>query len=351
VLRGAVIGLGNVAVAAHLPGWASRRDVTIVAAVDPDARRRRCLEGEFAALRWYDDLGQALAREGLDFVDICAPPAFHAGLARPALAAGLHVLCEKPLAIRHADAQDLAALARARDRALHTVHNWLHAAPSRAITAALAEGAVGRVRRIAWQTLRTTPAAAAGDAGNWRTDAAIAGGGILFDHGWHALYCVAGWMGTHPATVAAVLETRRHREWNLEDTATVRLAADGVEAEIFLTWTAEARSNRVEIVGERGRLLLEGEWLAIERAGAPAERRRCAPPLSEGSHHPAWFAGVMESFVAAAGAARPAEASNLADAVLCSALIHAALASSALGGRPVPVPEGAGFPAAGLAGG
>lgn len=339
MLRGAVVGLGHVAVAGHLPGWRARPDVRIVAAVDPDERRRRCLEGPLAAIPWYPDTARLLEREALDFVDICAPPAFHAGLARQALAAGLHVLCEKPLVTRDEDARALAALALGRGRALHTVHNWLHAAPARAISAALAAGLIGRVRRIAWQTLRTKPAIATGENGNWRTDAAIAGGGILFDHGWHALYCVARWMGIRPVAVAATLETRRHREWDLDDTATVRLTAGDVAGEIFLTWTADRRLNRIEIEGELGRLRLEGASLEIERDGRPRECRHCPPALSEGSHHPDWFAGVVGAFIAALGTADPAAASNLNEAVLCSALTHAALASSAAGGRPVPVPK------------
>lgn len=337
MLRGAIVGLGNVAVAGHLPGWLARRDVRVVAAVDPDARRRACLEGPLSALAWYPELTQLLDNETLDFVDVCAPPALHAGLARQALAAGLHVLCEKPLVTRHADAQVLAALARGRGRALHAVHNWLHAAPSRAITAALAAGSIGRVRRIAWQTLRTKPAITTGEGGNWRTDPAIAGGGILFDHGWHALYCVARWMAVRPATVAATLETRRHRDWNLEDTATVRLAGAGVEGDIFLTWTADQRLNRVDIEGDGGRLRLEGALLEIERGNAPPERQQCVPALSDGSHHPDWFAGVVDDFVGALGAAAPAEASNLGEALLCSALVDAALTSSAAGGCAIPV--------------
>ena len=148
-----------------------------------------------------------------------------------------------------------------------------------------------------WRTLRTQPAITAGPAGvaNWRVDPRLAGGGILFDHGWHALYCVARWAGV-PHAVSARLETRRFREWPLEDTATVDLETASGVSQIFLTWAAEKRLNEIEIEGEHGHIHLEGDtsfWLRA-RSGVS-----CPPALSEGSHHPDWFDGVVDDFLRA----------------------------------------------------
>src|SRR5262249_57498794 len=98
MLRGAIIGLGNVAVHAHLPGWQSRRDVAIVAATDADPARQSVCAGQLPQCRWYDTVDRLLDHGELDFVDVCTPPSSHAGLIRAALERGLHVLCEKPLA-------------------------------------------------------------------------------------------------------------------------------------------------------------------------------------------------------------------------------------------------------------
>ena len=337
--RGAIIGLGNVAANGHLPGWLARPDITIVAAADADPGRRACLQGAGQDVAWYADADALLAEETLDFVDICTPPAAHAALIRAALEADLNVLCEKPLVTCAEDAVPLIALARARGHAVHTVHNWLYAPPARAITAALSRGEVGRVQRLRWETLRTKPAVTVVSDGaiNWRTDPAIAGGGILVDHGWHALYCVARWMGVAPETVAARLETRKHREWQLEDTATVTLAGAGVTAEIFLSWAAASRENSVVVEGSDGALHLEGATLTVTAAGRPSEARPCPPALSEGSHHPDRFAGVVDDFLAALDAETPCDVANLAEADLCARLIAGAKASDAAGGVPVPV--------------
>ena len=230
--------------------------------------------------------------ETLDFVDICSPPGRHASLIGRALDAGLHVLCEKPLATRAEDAEVSAAAAARAGRVLHTVHNWLKAPICLKISALIDEGAIGAVRSVRWRTLRTQPATAVSQDGvtNWRVDPALAGGGILFDHGWHALYCVARWAGV-PRGVSARLETRRFHEHPLEDTATLALETASGASHVFLTWAADERSNAIEIDGEEGQIRVVGDAVVM-RSNSRERRWSCPPSLSEGSHHPDWFGGV-----------------------------------------------------------
>src|SRR4029079_18942984 len=96
--RGALLGLGNVAVPGHLPGWRTRADCEIVAASDSKPATRAVCACTLPAARWHDSVESLLAHEALDFVDICAPPSSHAPLIEAALTRALHVLCEKPLA-------------------------------------------------------------------------------------------------------------------------------------------------------------------------------------------------------------------------------------------------------------
>jgi predicted dehydrogenase len=329
VLRGAFIGFGNVAAKGHLPGWRSRDDVRIVAATDALSTRRDAFLEACPGGRWYESVQDLLSGEALDFVDICTPPSSHAALIKQALEADLHVLCEKPLVTRVADAQIVAATAAGAGRVVHTVHNWLKAPICRKISALIAEGAIGRPRSIRWRTLRTQPAVAvATDGGtNWRVDPTIAGGGILFDHGWHALYCMVRWGGA-PRAVAAKLEKRRFHEWPLEDTATVALDLTSGTGEIYLTWAGEERANTIEIDGEQGSISAAGERVVL-RTSSGEQRWACPPSLSEGSHHQDWFVGVAEDFRVAA---TTGDRSNLEEAVLCARLIDLAQRSSAAGG-------------------
>jgi predicted dehydrogenase len=328
MLRGAFIGFGNVAANGHMPGWRLRDDVEIVAATDAAASRREAFLAACPDGRWFDTVDDLLLRERLDFVDICAPPGGHAPLIGRALDAGLHVLSEKPLVTQVDDALRLASAAAQAGRVLHTVHNWLHATLCRNISALVDEGAIGAVRSARWRTLRTQPATAvsAPGAANWRVDPKLAGGGILIDHGWHALYCVARWAGV-PRSVSARLETRRLHDQPLEDTATLDLQTASGVSQIFLTWAADERSNAIEIDGEQGEIRAAGDTVFVRSNSQ--ERRWTAPSLSEGSHHPDWFGGVAADFVAAATGAGE---SNLDEAVLCARLIDAAQRSNAAGG-------------------
>ncbi|MFC0532066.1 Gfo/Idh/MocA family protein [Phytohabitans kaempferiae] len=101
--------------------------IDVVAVVDPDIDRaeqlaaRRCPAAVPAT-----SLRQAHAQVRADLVANLTPPQLHAAVSREALAAGLHVLTEKPLALQASDAVELAELARANRRTLAVMHNRAH---------------------------------------------------------------------------------------------------------------------------------------------------------------------------------------------------------------------------------
>jgi len=337
MVRGAIVGLGNVALEGHLPGWMRRPDVAIVAATDVEPSRRAALQAQVPDARWYADTDDLLAHEALDFVDVCTPPSTHAPVATAALRSGVHVLCEKPLVISPDELPPLAQLADARGLVLHTVHNWHHAPIIKRATELIAERAIGDVRRVVWQTLRTKPAATRdGTHGNWRLDPARSGGGVLTDHGWHVFYVIRRWVGQTPTSVTARLETRRHTAWPVEDTAVVHLAFPHATAEIVLTWAADERANRAEIVGTAGRLELRDDTIVFVRDGRE-QQWPCPPALSNGSVHRDWFDPVIDQFLGeVTGAAKPD--GNLAEAALCTTLENLARESSRRGGSSMSVP-------------
>ncbi len=88
--RGALIGLGNVALHGHLPGWRRRRDVEIVGGTDSRPEQRAVLMAHAPGARWYATADELLTEAALDFVDICTPPTSHAPLIRSALERALH---------------------------------------------------------------------------------------------------------------------------------------------------------------------------------------------------------------------------------------------------------------------
>lgn len=333
MLRGAFIGFGNVAAKGHLPSWQTLDNIGIVGATDTVGARREIFLGACPNGRWYDSVDDLLSDKTLDFIDICTPPSSHAGLIKRILDVKLHVLCEKPLVTQLEDAKSIVDAAASSGRTVHTVHNWLNAPICAKITSLIDEGAVGGVRTVRWQTLRTEPAVTVtSDGSNWRADPAIAGGGILLDHGWHALYCVVRWAGA-PRSVAARLENLRFRDWPREDTATVALDLNSASAQIYLTWSANERANHIEVEGDRGRIEVADDTVIL-RSNKGEQRWSCPPSLSQGSHHRDWFVGVAEEFrLAATSGGR----GNLDQAILCAQIIALAQRSSASGGARLPL--------------
>lgn len=339
MLRGAMIGCGNVAVNGHLPGWLTRPDVEISAVAETNPERKADVAARLPRAHWYDSVEALLAGETLDFVDICTPPATHAGLIRSALKRGLHVLCEKPLVCRMDELGELSRMAEKADKALFTVHNWHHAPIIRFVGDLLRQGAIGDVRHCAWEVLRTKPAAAgSGGSVNWRLDPAMAGGGILVDHGWHAFYILYGWMDEAPARVNARLETRRHTASPLEDTATVQFEFARATGEVHLTWAADERRTGAEVLGAGGAIHVEDNAVVLREAGLRGAERRWTFPsaLSDGSHHPEWFGEVAGEFVASMRD-KTFRGANLAEASLCVELLTTAQESSRQGGAWFPI--------------
>src|SRR5438046_9312205 len=98
MLRGAIIGFGNIAIQGHVPAWRRRHDVEIVAGTDARPAQRAALATHMPGARWYDSSDALLADAGLDLVDIAAPPSRHAPLTRGALALGAHAARGTPAA-------------------------------------------------------------------------------------------------------------------------------------------------------------------------------------------------------------------------------------------------------------
>src|SRR5207249_2278514 len=186
--RGAVIGAGGIARQAHLPAFLEapsvRGRVAIVALVDsaPD-------------LAPVDGIPLLSRREQLagappaDFIDVCTPTATHLDLTLWGLEQGYHVLCEKPVAVTRAEADRIAAAARARGRLVMPCHQYRFNPAWTKVKQWLDEGAIGRwhLAEFSVYRLMADPGRQAGGGGGggggdtpWRgTSAAGRGGGLV----------------------------------------------------------------------------------------------------------------------------------------------------------------------------
>lgn len=139
----ALVGIGKIARAQHLPALAHEPAFELVAAVNRD--------GPLADVSTFDDM-QSLLASGIevDAVSLCTPPACRYELARMALDAGLHVMLEKPPAANVTQVHDLAARARQRNRTLFTTWHSREAGAVEPARAWLEERHVESVR-VTWK--------------------------------------------------------------------------------------------------------------------------------------------------------------------------------------------------------
>jgi predicted dehydrogenase len=313
-----LIGFGAIAENAHLPVL-NKADVEISAIAEVSSIRREAAALRVPGVRVYEGHAELLSVErDLDALIVTTPPSYHAAAVLAGIRAGLHVLCEKPLTLDPEDFAVIRTESEARGLAVYCVNNWAFSPQWSRLLETSASGALGAIRHAEIRVLRTRPSVSA-LPGDWRKDPAVAGGGILVDHGWHNLYLMRRLLGPEARLVSAVLMP----EGAVDEVATVLVAAPGAAGVIHLSWRASERSNSALVVGEKGTAELRDDVLVI-RANGTEETIRFAEKLSGGSSHPEWLASMWPSFEAeCAGAAR---GENLAEAAFCLDAIRAAYA-------------------------
>lgn len=296
-LRGALLGAGNIALRGHAPQWtedpALVAEVEIVAVADLSAANLALAAEAFPGARAYAHADELLANERLDLCDVCTPPFTHRALVEAAAGRGVHVLCEKPIAPALADAEAIAQAVRAAGIVFVPCHQYHHSPQWQAVTRLLPR--IGRVHLVEYEVHRT-----GANPGNpnwspaWRTDRALAGGGILFDHGAHIFYQLRSVLG-EPAAVQATVRTLCHASYGVEDSAFVVLDYGDRLAQVRLTWAARRRAIRFHFVGAEGELVGDDERVVLRAAAT--EELSFADGMSRGSSHSGWYAPLMRGFL------------------------------------------------------
>src|SRR5579883_607554 len=146
-LRAALIGAGHIS-AQHAPAWVATPDATLVAVCDVDRARAENRRDQLASLGHadvaiYTDVDDLLANTNLDCVDLATRPDTHRGLIERASEAGVHVLCQKPLAASVAEASAMVETCRRASVRFMVNEMWRFLPWFRDLGRLLSEGAIG----------------------------------------------------------------------------------------------------------------------------------------------------------------------------------------------------------------
>jgi len=278
--RAGVVGTGMWSEQEHVPGLASRGDVDVVALSGRNPARLGELADRFAIPGRHVDWRAMLAAERLDVLTIVTPNVLHHPIALSALQAGVHVICEKPLAMDAGQARELCALAEARR--LQTLTFFTHRALAAAahVKQLVENGFLGRPLHVSAAYL-TTSHLKPGKGASWRMRRAEAGTGVVGDIGSHLIDLVRWWLGDLTAVSA---------QWQLPFPDRAGGPVDGDESCDFLARLAcgaqgvfqanklmAGRGNyqRIELCGDKASLVYEADpgvepgWTGRVLAGRP----------------------------------------------------------------------------------
>ena len=142
MLRIGILGCGKIAQVRHLPEYAANPGAQVVALFDLNPERAQALAAQVGATA-YPTWQALLADSQVDAVSICTANDSHAELACAALAAGKHVLCEKPMATTLADCERMVALAKSSGKRLMIGQNQRLAGAHQKARALIAAGEIG----------------------------------------------------------------------------------------------------------------------------------------------------------------------------------------------------------------
>jgi predicted dehydrogenase len=182
----AVVGLGNIARGAVLPGFANCKRAKLAAVVSRDGKKAAAVAREFGASAHYssDEYSECLANPEVSAIYIATPPGEHAALTVQAASAGKHVLCEKPLAATVEQSARMVEACRRNRVLLMTAYRKYFEPSSLYLKRLIQDGDLGRidVMHTAFSELYSP-----GVSQPWLVDSKLAGGGPLMDLG---VYCV-----------------------------------------------------------------------------------------------------------------------------------------------------------------
>ena len=172
-----IVGSGGIALANHLPGFSHCPGVKVVALCDNNPAVLERARAETGIDAVHADYRELIARKDVQAVVIATPNHVHAPIAKAAVAAGKHVLCEKPLALSHAQSLEMLRAAEAAGVRHMTAFTYRFVPAMVYVAHLAASGALGRIFHVRVQRFQDWGHRALG----WRQVQALAGSGELGD--------------------------------------------------------------------------------------------------------------------------------------------------------------------------
>lgn len=261
-----LVGLGSFG-RQHAQWIQALPELELVATCDPATGPLRAAP-QIAHYTSYRELHQS---GRIEAVLIASPHHTHAAIAADALASGLHVLVEKPIARHLAEGQQLLACGVASDQLFAVMLNQRMNPVHRRIKQLLDEQRLGRLQRINWICTPWFRTQAYYRSASWRGTWAGEGGGLLMTLCLHQLD-ILQWLCGVPTSVQAFGSFGKHHDIEVEDEVTAYMQFSGGASGVFIGSSGEwPGTNRLELVGTGGRVLVNDGSVSLVENEAPSD--------------------------------------------------------------------------------
>jgi len=216
--------------------------------------------GDF--VKTYDDLEEFLD-SGIDGVIVATIHYYHPEIAISAFKKGLHVLIEKPAGVFTKQVKEMNKWAKESGKVFAIMYNQRTNPYFKKIREIVLKGDLGEIKRITWIATNWYRPQSYYDMNDWRGTWKGEGGGILLNQGIHQLD-IWQWIFGLPKRLRAFLGLGKYHNIEVEDEAVLYMEYENRAIGIFVTGTGEAPGeNRLEIVGDKGKLVYEDDKLTF----------------------------------------------------------------------------------------
>ena len=264
-VRFGVIGIGNIG-SMHARNLYEGRipRATLSAVCDINAERLDKAVKAYGISGYYDYTA-LLASGEVDAVIVSVPHYLHCEIAIAAMRAGLHVLIEKPAGVRVSDVKKMNQAANEYGTVFGIMFNQRTNLLFQKARELVKGGTLGKRKRLSWTVTNWYRTQSYYDSGAWRATWRGEGGGVLLNQAPHNLDLLQ-WIFGMPDRIRAICREGLYHNITVEDYAAIYGEYDDGASMQFLTTTGELPgTNRLEIVGDRGKIVLEEGKLKLWR--------------------------------------------------------------------------------------
>lgn len=271
-VRVGVIGVGNMG-AYHAKQIAANKisGAVLTAICDAVEEKKEWVSKELGKDVAFFTNENELFQSGLiDAVIIATPHYSHPSLAIEAFKHELHVLIEKPAGVYTKQVREMNEAAEQSGKVFSIMYNQRTNPLYQKLRDLIQSGELGEIRRTNWIITNWYRSQSYYDSGAWRATWAGEGGGVLINQDPHQLDLWQWTIGMMPTRVRAFCRFGHYRDIEVEDDVTAYVEYENGASGVFITTTGEAPgTNRFEVTGDRGKVVIENDKMTFWRLRTP----------------------------------------------------------------------------------